>query len=303
MAKFHIYNIQLLPNDKDIDEVGAIGYRKLFSKLRDLNKTHLKNSTYESFHHLSNGRFYGPYEFKFSAGRVYGNFIRYAPADSVFNLRTRKVIYSKARDAAAAQRAILIPFVWDTHRHLLAIDSAMLPKPSVVEEMLNKFLAGVAAENFPDHELTINLISSRSKLEQVFEHAVAYSRVSATLHSQNGEAEGLLRELQANHVGNLRVDASPGTNGKMTGVPDFLKRILRATQTHGKAIITYFVHSDGAGTALERRTFDSVAEPASFTLRQSKNDVDGEKLFDRAAQKLSELDVTEDEDPEMDDGE
>lgn len=98
MAKFRIYNIQLLPDEEAVDEVGALGYRKLFSELRDLNNTYLRDKTQALFHYgLPGDTYIAPHDFKFPAGSIYGNFCRYTKTDELTELRTGKTIFKAGK--------------------------------------------------------------------------------------------------------------------------------------------------------------------------------------------------------------
>lgn len=299
MSKFRIYNIQLLPNENGIVEVGVAGYRKLFSKLKEVNADHLRHKTHETFHFsISNGVFYGPYEFHFVRGRVYGYFIKYSPADPVVDIQTGRLLYSRARNASGVRAPNLIPFVWDTRRHFLAIDGALLPKPVLFIDALVTWFSAIAEENFPNHTLTVNLISKPNALEQVFQKAVAYKKIEVGLVFPNGgESEGLLRQLRDSKTQTLNMVASGGKSGRMSGIPEFLKKLLRAAPTYGFAKISYFVPDNGSSekASTKKEFYNSEEMPLTYTIRHSDSDDSDDEFFNRAAEKLETLEIyTED---------
>ncbi|WP_081079450.1 DUF4747 family protein [Burkholderia cepacia] len=299
MAKFRIYNIQLLPNEDGVDEVGVSGYRKLFSKLRDLNNEYLKSKSLTRFHYRLPGDTYvGPLDFKFPSGYVYGYFARYTKADEVTELKTGRVLYQAKGKVAAVTTKKFIPFVFDTRNHYFAIDEAggSLPKTSLFKDALEKFLESVAVENFPDHTLTINLVSKVNALEQVFKEAVAYKTIDLSMVFPNGHpTEKLLDELRETKTQHLKIRASSGKKGRMSGIPEFLKTILRAAAGLGQTHVTYFVQPpDAAPGETRREVFNSDDTPYTFIVRHSQNDATELDFFERVAGRLSDIDISDD---------
>lgn len=305
MAKFRIYNIQLLPNEDGINEVGVAGYRKLFSKLRDLNQRHLRARTLAQFHHrLPGDTFLGPLDFNFPSGFVYGDFARYTKADEVTELASGKTLYRAKGRVAAVTTKRLIPFVFDTRNHFFAIDEAggSLPKPAVFTGVLQRFLEDVASQNFPDHTLTVTLVSKANALEKVFAEAVAYKTVNLTMVFPNGHpAEKLLDQLRETKTQHLKIHASAGQKGRMSGIPDFLKTILRAATGLGQTHMTYFVQPPDAAPGVTRReVFNSDDTPYTFVVRHSSNDATELDFFERVADRLDNIDLSDDTEVEGD---
>lgn len=303
MAKFRVFNIQLLPDEEGIEEVGKAGYRKLFSALKELNRKHLREKTHLQFHfQMSADVFIGPQDFSFPKGYVSGHFVKYARADEVTELRTGKTLYRNQRSGAGVTGVVRIPFVFDTDRHYLAIDGANLPKSELFVTALKQYLEPVEVENFPKHTLTVNLISKVNAIEKVFAEAVAYKLVELSVSFANGHAtDELLKELKESKTQQLSVTASGGAKGRMTKIPEFLKDLLRAASSLGWSKISYFVPQSGAieGTT-KKEIFDSREIPLTFTARHSPNDSGDEEFFKRVADKLDELNVDgPDEDSEI----
>lgn len=292
MSKFRIYNIQLLPGDEGIEEVGVKGYKKLFAELRDKNKKHLTSKTTESFHYaMTGGNFIGPNDdFRFPAGFVYGNFVRYTKTDRLTELGSGKTIF-RAGQKTAISYSKLIPFVFDTKRHFLAVDGANIPKGNLFLEILERFLDEISQEHFPNHNLEINIISEKNALEDVFKKASSYKTVDLELAFPNGSpTEKLLRQLKDTKT-QLSVHASAGKSGRMSGVPDVLREMLRAAVQFGKSKITYFVKTD-KGVEV-RATYNSEDTPKTFEVRHSQNDSNEQAFYARVAEKLADIDVTQ----------
>lgn len=289
MSKFIIFNIQLLPDSEETHEIGVLGYRKLFSKLKELNIEHKKNKTTASFHYpLPGDTYIGPKDFKFPAGYVAGNFVRYIKTEKLKDLHTGKTIFSSGSKTAISSFDD-IPFVFDTSRHLLAIDKQHLPANALTIEILNRFFEKIAQDNFPNHNLEINLISEKKALEEIFKNAVAYGKVDVNLSFPNGTPiENLLRELQDNRA-QLNVHASAGKKGRMPDLPAFLKEILLAATTYGKSSISYFVRNENGDE--RKKTYDSEETPITISARRSASDASIDDFYARVAEKIEQINV------------
>ncbi|CAM2180999.1 conserved hypothetical protein [Burkholderia orbicola] len=306
MAKFRIYNIQLLPRSNEIDEVGVQGYRRLFSEFRDLNSSHLKQKTQAEFHYpLAGDSFLAPdKDFKFPAGYVSGNFVRYTTADELKELRSGKTLYRATRGQTAVSSQKELPFVFDTKRHFLAVDGAHLPKGDVFQQALIKFLTPVAEKRFPDHSLTVNLISRANALEDIFKKASGYRVVDVNLAFPNGpETERLLRELKETKTAlSIRASGVGGDKGRMSAVPEFLKDVLRAAVTYGSARMTYFLPSPDGKKPGRWETYNSNDTPVTFSVRHSSKETEQREYFDRVAERLAAIDVHDGDDDDDQDG-
>lgn len=295
MAKFRIYNIQLLPQEEGVGEVGRAGYRKLFAEFRDMNRYHLSRKTQAQFHFaLSSDSFLAPHkEFRFPSGYVYGNFLRYTTTEELTELQSGKTLYKPPRGKTAVASQKRFPFVFDTARHYLAVDGTALPKGDTFVQALTKFLEPVTKKFFPHHSLTINLISQANALEDILKSATAYRVVEVSLAFPNGhDTEKLLRELRDSKTQlNVRASAVGGQRGRMSSVPDFLKDMLRAAVTHGSAWMTY-LRPPAPGQKTGRwETYNSADTPVTFSVRHSANDVDEAEFFERVHKKLAAIDI------------
>lgn len=166
MAKFRVYNVQLLPVDSTEGEVGIAGYKKLFSMLRDKNKERVRSGTEGTFHYRhSESVFIGPADVQSGSGYVYGNFVRYTKTEAVHELATNKQLYKSKGRTGVSEREEL-PFVFDAASHLFAIDSSgVFPPAQMFGDALAKMLNEAIGDHFPKHELTINVLSKKGALD------------------------------------------------------------------------------------------------------------------------------------------
>lgn len=292
MAKFKIYNIQLLPTD-DAAEVGVSGYKKLFAKLRDLNAKHLSAETHLAFHyHVSANIFVGPFDFNFPAGYVTGHFVRYRNTEKVTDLATGKTLFKAKRGKGGVVTRRDVPFVFDAKRHFFAIDSALEIRSENFISALFQLLSPIAQEHFPKHDLTVNLISKPNGLENVFRTAVSYKTVAIHLNGPNGtDALDVLGEMRDTKMQKLALDVSAG-RGRMLRLPEFVKRILRSVPGHGWSTVSYFVQDGEPGEQRERQqTYDSREQPQTFIVHHSSNDASESDFFARVASRLEDIDI------------
>lgn len=134
MAKFRIYNVQLLPNDEETREVGYRGYRRLADNLRKVTARHFRSKSLLQFHHqIRTDLFLGPYDIYVHDDFAYGDFIRYTRSDNVSDLYTSRRLYKASASATGISNDKRIPFVFDYRSHRLAIDqgSGLLTSPRI----------------------------------------------------------------------------------------------------------------------------------------------------------------------------
>lgn len=304
MSKFNIYNIQLLPTG-DEQEVGIRGYKKLFSELRELNHKHLSAKTHLEFHYrVSSEIFVGPIDFSFPAGYVTGHFVRYRNTERVTDLATGRTLFTASRGKGGVVNRRDLPFVFDAKRHFFAIDSALKIRSENFAEALMQLLAPIAKQHFPNHDLTVNLISKPNGLENVFKTAVSYKTVSIHLHGPNGDdALDVLNEMRETKMQTLVLDVSAGS-GRMLRLPEFVMRILRSVPGHGWSRLSYFVQEGEPGEQHERlQHYDTREQPRTFTIRHSPNDASEDEFLSRVASRLDSIDLNDGHsDDEDDDG-
>ncbi|MCH8620414.1 DUF4747 family protein [Undibacterium sp. TS12] len=293
MAKFKIYNIQLLPTG-DAEEVGIRGYKKLFSELRDLNAKHLSSQTHLNFHYqVSRDIYIGPFEFNFPAGYVTGHFVRYRNTEKVTDLATGKTLFKAKNGKGGVVTRKDIPFVFDARRHFLAIDSALQISTENFISALQQLLKPIASEHFHQYDLTVNLISKPNELENVFNTAVSYKTVSIHLNGPNGgDALDVLGEMRDTKMQTLVLDVSAGS-GRMPRLPEFVKRMLRSVVGHGWSTVSYFVQDGGPDEQRERlQNYDSREQPRTFIVHHSTNDTSDTEFFARVAHRLEGIDIS-----------
>lgn len=302
MAKFRVYNVQLLPVNAGIREVGKSGYKRLFSKFQAKNKDVIRNRKEGDYHFRQNeDTFIGPVsDFSFPAGYVYGNFVRYRKVEQVKQLGTDKRLFTAGAKTGVTSEE-KIAFVFDVDQHLLALEApAWMPPSQVFADAIHHMLLEVAEQEFPEHELTVNGISKRSELAKVFATATSYSVVDLDLTFRNGhDTEELLQELKDTQTKSLVVRASAGKGGRMSRLPKFVQSMLVAAATGlGNAKITYFADQViGKKTVSRQHTYDTRDMPVTFQVNRTQAATESdEEYFFRVREKLDRVNEDLEED-------
>lgn len=297
MAKFRIYNVQLLPNDEETREVGYRGYRRLADSLRKVTARHFRSKSLLEFHHqIRTDLFLGPYDIYVHDDFSYGDFIRYTRSDNVSDLYTSRRLYKASASATGISNDKRIPFVFDYRSHRLAIDqgSGLLTSPKDFIQTLERFFQPIATSLYPNHTLTVSLVAQVSALEQVFSRAVAYSTVDLKLTFPNGhDSEAMMRELRETRTQHLELRASAGRGGKMPTLPEFVKDLLRGAMTLGQAQMTFFTPKKvGNQTVTRLEKFSSEDIPLTFVTRHTEGESD-EDFARRSVERLRAVDDSE----------
>ncbi|MFM0282380.1 DUF4747 family protein [Paraburkholderia sediminicola] len=294
MAKFRIYNIQLLPNDEETREVGVRGYRRLIDEMRRVTARHFRSKSLLEFHHqIRTDLFLGPYDIYIEQDFAYGDFIRYTRSDNVNDLYTKQRLYKAKAGATGISNDKRIPFVFDYRTHRLAIDqgSGLLTPPKDFIHTLQRFFEPIATRLYPKHTLTVSLVAQVSALEQVFSRAVAYSTVDLKLTFPNGhDSEAMMRELRETRTQHIELRASAGRGGRMPSLPEFIKDLLRGAMTLGQAQMTFFAPKKvGNQTVTRLEKFSSQDIPLTFVTRHSDGETDA-NFARRSVERLRSVD-------------
>ena len=273
MASFIVYNIQLLPADtKSTKEIGEEGYKALFAGLERETRDAYKNKSLSNISfELINDAYFAPRRTIVQRGYAYGEWLKYSRSDSVDDLYSNARLFEATSGTYPVANRFSFEYVFDYKTHRLAISESggRLPSPLICERALLFIFESFAIKLFPNHVLTVNLISDSTELDQVLANAEGYKSVSATLTFPNGHRLGRqLQELKDNKVHHLKIDASAGSkNTAMPDLPGFLREMVEASVNYGKAKIAYI--TEAGGKILH---YASTKYPAKIRLRLKKGE-------------------------------
>jgi hypothetical protein len=272
MASFRLYNIQLLPLDTHrTPEVGEAGYKKLFEQLEAARKAaHTTKTLVESSYKLPHDTYFAPFTIFSRAKFAEGKWVKYQKAESVVDLYTSKSLFTAAEGDAPVSNNYLFRFLFDYEAHRLAVEElgGKLPSAGSMQKALLSLLEPVAQANFPEHTLTVNLVSESKALEQALGEATGFRRVDVSLTFPNGrELSQRLREMKENNVHVVKAEASSNKGALMPHLPEFILELVKASTDYGRSTFTYVKDK-----VQKRQVFSTEAHPEKIQLRQKKTE-------------------------------
>ncbi|MER0215698.1 MAG: DUF4747 family protein [Nitrosomonas sp.] len=279
MAKFRQYNIQLLPLDTvKTPEVGIEGYKKLFDQLSTETSIAFKNKKMANqAKALINDTFICPFVVHTDEKFAYGKFVKYNKADTVTDFYDKTPLFEATKEVAAVSNVYYFRFVFDYTWHRFGIEEngTKLPKPDVMLKVLEHFLEKSAKNYFPDHSLTLNLISDQVSMNEALTEGNQFGSVDVKItfpnsHRLNDE----LRELKKLNAHNIQAHVSPARGAQMPGLPEYIRKLVEMAPEFGEATITFFkaISNNDKVIKFKRMIYSSTKNPRYFILRQKKNE-------------------------------
>ena len=179
MAIFKFYNIQLLPMNKKIDEVGDEGYCKLFNAIKtQINETKEKGHRLSSMAIKMKGEmFFAPYsvtikEYASDDAKkpnkvVHGYFLKFDDVNELVDTDSGELEYRSKGNTSS--KRLELEFVFDPKNHILAIhDAKGLPSRVPLIDALDRVLSGAAHALYPEHNLDIDELTAADSIEEFF---------------------------------------------------------------------------------------------------------------------------------------
>ena len=272
MASFRLYNIQLLPLDTNrTPEVGVTGYKKLLEELEEVRKAvHATKTLVEHSYQLPNDTYFAAFTIFPRAKFAEGKLVKYQKAESVVDLYTNKSLFTAAEGDAPVSNTYLFRFLFDYEAHRLGVEElgGKLPSPGTLQKAIFKLLEPIAQTHFPEHTLTVNLVSESKALEQALDEATGFKRVDVSLTFPNGhELTKRLREMKENNVHVVKAEASSNKGALMPHLPEFILELVKASTDYGRSKFTYVKDK-----VQKRQVFSTEAHPEKVQLRQKKTE-------------------------------
>lgn len=296
MASFRLYNIQLLPLDTSTTpEVGTTGYRNLFTLLREASKTARQEKTViENSFKLPHDTYFTPFTIFPGEKFAEGTWVKFQKAETVVDLYTNESLFTAGKGNAAVSNNHYFRFVFDYEIHRLAIEelSGKLPSPMSLLKALTSILQPIADQHFPEHTLTINLVSESKALEAALSEAKGFRHVEVKVTFPNGELSHRLRQLKNNNVHVLKAEASSDKDALMPSLPDFILDMVRASSDYGRAKFTYVKER-----LARRQVFSTEEYPEKVRLRAKKNEQEA-SFIERVWSKLRDSVPTPEVEPD-----
>lgn len=290
MACFRIYNIQLLPiNSEETGEIGKRGYRLLFKTLKKKVVQAIEDRDLDPLaYSLQNDTKFVPFTISIRGKYATGEWIKYQNADKLWDLYSAENLYEKEQGTVpiANQKNFTFLFDYEYHRFAITENGTSLPGIKSCREALIETFEKISSELFPNHTLTVNLVSDSKKLDEVLNNEFGFKRAEASITFANGsELTKQLRELKRNNVHKAEAKVSTASGGIMKAIPEFLREMIEAAPEYGRAKITYL---EKVGKKLKSSTFSTEAHPQKIRLRKKK-DEQNSGFIERVLQQLRDL--------------
>lgn len=249
MAIFKFYNVQLLPNQKELGNIKSDGYKKIFLALSNDIKKSIEKGTLESISYsLRNDFFIAPISLDIKDDIGFGYFLKYDEVSTVVGtLDDEEKYVSSGGDSSKKYN---YRFVYDFGLHILAVEvSKGLPSASVLSEFIEKMIEPYRQDFFPVYEIKVIEMTEADSLEHVFEEAIAFKRVDVDLTYSNSEdwIEGMSEELMKKYEQEMKdksIDTIEHTEksskkGSMKQLSESAMAYLGLACKFGNASITY----------------------------------------------------------------
>ncbi|AFJ47183.1 DUF4747 family protein [Shimwellia blattae] len=259
MAIYKFYNIQMLPIEVGVKEIGYEGYCKLFKSMGDLvqdaKKRKLKLSSIAV--PLRGDMFFAPFsvsEFEYAGSDgarkvVYGSFLKFDDVNELVNTNSGETEFRSKGNTSS--RRFDFEFVFDPYTHVLAIhDDKGLPSRNPLINALKKTISVHAVKNFKEHSLEIDELTSGDSIRTFLEEPKkGYKRYSGIVSFSNSDAFDDAAEMQLSkeyeqelkdlRVGKWESNYKSFDKSLMTDLPKTAKAQLLLAAKYGNAEVSY----------------------------------------------------------------
>ncbi|WP_240324788.1 DUF4747 family protein [Klebsiella pneumoniae] len=257
MAIYKFYNVQLLPIDKSVTEVGVDGYCRLFEGVQSLiNECKQNNRKLSSIAMKMRGEMYfAPFSvtiYKFDEVQnesvIYGSFLKFDDVNVLVDTNSGQTEYRSKGNTSS--RRYDLEFFFDPKTHTLAIhDTKGLPARTPLIDALNDILGIQATRLFKKHSLEIEELTSADSITEFFElPKKGYKRYDGVVTFSNSDAydqiiEGELKrreeELKDKRVSKWSASYKSFNKAVMTDLPDDAKIQMALATKYGNAEVSY----------------------------------------------------------------
>lgn len=257
MAFFKFYNIQLLPINNDISEVGDSGYCRLFESVEDLiDEAKIHRRKLSSIGVKMRGEmFFAPFSLSFheydkenNKKIIYGSFLKFDDVNELVDTNSGQTEY-RSKGNTSSKRYDL-EFYFDPSTHVLAIQDARgLPTRKPLIDALYKILAFHSRNLFENHSLEIDELTSAESISEFLQLPKkgykSYKGV-VTFSNSDGFDDGVEEilmetegELKDKNVGKWESSYKSFPHSVMNDLPDQAKVQMALATRYGNAEVSY----------------------------------------------------------------
>lgn len=263
MAYFKFYNIQLLPmNTSTTNEIGAAGYCRLFSQIRDeIDNIRERKFKLSSLAVKMRGEmFFAPFSVTIKEYPseeknnkiIYGYFLKFDDVNELVDTNSGQLEYRS--NGNTSSKRYQLEFVFDPINHIMAIhDTKGLPTKNVLIFALKSMLDGYAHRLYPEHSLEIEELTAADSVQDFFKERkkgiTSYSgkvtfsnsddwdkELNDELRPEARRAEAELKQLS---VGKWETRYSAFKESMMNDLPRMAKIQMLLATLYGNAEASY----------------------------------------------------------------
>ncbi|HKN05506.1 MAG TPA: DUF4747 family protein [Buttiauxella sp.] len=257
MAIYKFYNIQLLPIETDVKEVGHKGYINLFKALGELvddakfNKIKLSAIAVA----MRGEMYFAPFNvtlFTYAGNEesktvIYGSFLKFDDVNELVDTNSGKTEYRS--NGNTSSKRFDLEFVFDPYTHVLAIhDTRGLPARKPLIKAFSNILEVHAKQLFKKHSLEIEELTSADSIKAFLDlPKKGYKSYEGIVTFSNSDAfddamEALLateKELKDKRVGKWEENYRSFSKSVMTDLPQQAKIQMALATKYGNAEVSY----------------------------------------------------------------
>ncbi|EAX6542569.1 DUF4747 family protein [Salmonella enterica] len=258
MAIYKFYNIQMLPINTDVGNIGAEGYCRLFQSVSDMideiKREHYKLSSIAVS--MRGDMFFAPfhvdvYEYPGIDGNkklIYGSFLKFDDVNELVDTNSGETEYRSKGNTSSKRYSL--EFVFDPYTHMLAIhDTKGLPTRVPLIKPLKAILEYHAIKLFKDHNLEIEELTSADSISEFlsspkkgyknYNGFITFSNSDAFDEAIEKDMQLTEQELKEKRVGKWEVNYKSFSKSVMNELPRQAKIQMLLATRYGNAEVSY----------------------------------------------------------------
>jgi len=249
MATFKYYNFQVLPLDGETKNlIGTEGYEKLFTAYSlVVNKAFRERKLISVAYPLKNEMHISFKRIDIKHGYAQGKIIKFNHVDKLTEVYTNKELYENTDEQSiASSKRFEFDFVFDFEKHIFAIEAPpSLPSERVLIDALTSLFAEVVSNCYEQHYIKVLELSDAADLENIFETAEGYKKVSVEITFSNSDKYeanliGLIDEhSRENNIQSIKAEQKSPKNSKSKALSVVILPLIILSTKLGNSDITY----------------------------------------------------------------
>lgn len=275
MSSLIFLNIQVIPKTNKFQEIGSIGYFELFKKINETRLSTIENKLLHlNSYKLHEGMFINFFNIHFNEdGRIFGDLIKFDQPDAIYDTYSGKKLIDVP--VGTSSRRENYKFNFKLSNHIAAIECPNGITPKKLKNTFQHFIYPAVEILYPNHVLTIDIITNSNSIEEVIKDAEYFKSIRAeiTYSNQTPFERRMLRkdqELREKGITKRIVEESaPESGGEITSPTEDMRLALSLAKRLGDAYVRY-----RSKKTKKLESFKYSLNPFKKVLRISKKESD-----------------------------